>query len=326
MTRLDSEKDFLVCIDRHFPNSHQHLVVGRGDDCAVLACPERMCVSTDLFLEDAHFRCSYFRPEEIGHKALAVNISDVAAMGGVPLGFSLGLMAPQGMTREYADALFAGMAGIAEAYGMALTGGDLSRSDKLGMSITVWGEPVPGRRFLRRGGCHPGDVLFTVGATGLARIGLLALEASGRAAYGLYPAACAAHLSPQPQVEAGKALARHGGVALMDLSDGLARDVPRLIGLDRDGGLGAALELGGEMLHEEVVAYTLANGLDPVEETFLGGEDYALLGACRADAYRQLARDIPGLQRIGTVTDTGLLTLNGLPPEHGGFDHFAAQE
>lgn len=323
MKGLGSEDDFLACIDRHFPNTHRHMVVGRGDDCAVLACPDRLCVSTDLFLEDVHFRCSYFRPEEIGHKALAVNVSDVAAMGGVPLGFSLALMTPPGMTRDFADALFSGMAGVAAAYGMTLTGGDLSRADRLGLSITVWGEAVPGRRFLRRGGCRPGDVVFTVGDIGLARTGFLALEATGRTAFGLYPAACAAHLTPQPQVATGQLLARYPDIALMDLSDGLARDVPRLVGLDRDGGLGVALELHEDDLHDEIMAHALANGLDPVEEAFAGGEDYALLGACRADEFDDLRGDVPGLVRIGTVTGDGLLTLNGMPPAYGGFDHFA---
>ncbi|HBW14651.1 MAG TPA: thiamine-phosphate kinase [Desulfovibrio sp.] len=323
MKGLASEEDFIACIDRHFPNAHRHVVVGRGDDCAVLACPERLCVSTDLFIEDVHFRRSYFRPEEIGHKALAVNVSDVAAMGGVPLGFSLALMTPPGMTREYADALFAGMSGLAAAYGMVLTGGDLSRGGVLGLSITVWGEPVPGRRFLRRGGCRPDDVLFAVGSLGLARAGLCALEASGRDALRLYPEACAAHLTPNPQVAAGQLLARYPSVALMDLSDGLARDVPRLVGLDRDGGLGAALELHEDDLHDEVMAYAIANGLDPVEEAFAGGEDYALLGACPEDDFEALREEVQGVVRVGTVTADGLLTLNGLPPSNSGFDHFA---
>ena len=89
---IRSEDDFLLLVDRYFPNTHPHLALGRGDDCAELLCPPRMALSTDLFLEDIHFRRSYFTPEDMGHKALAVNISDLAAAGALPLGFSLGLM------------------------------------------------------------------------------------------------------------------------------------------------------------------------------------------------------------------------------------------
>jgi len=95
-----SEDSILACLARHFPATHPSLLLGRGDDCAVLKAGTPLCVSSDLFLEDVHFRRSYFTPEEIGHKALAVNVSDIAACGGRPLAFTLALMMwmPRGST------------------------------------------------------------------------------------------------------------------------------------------------------------------------------------------------------------------------------------
>lgn len=363
MTRLASEDDFLSAIDRHFTNAHPHLCVGRGDDCAVIACPSRMAVSTDLFNEHSHFRTSYFSPGDIGHKALAVNISDLAACGARPLGFSLALTAPADLSREFCDEMLSAMAVLAREHDMALSGGDLTRGDALSLCITVWGGPAPrpavaagfadggmsdvlgdaggapvnghsqhtaegASPFLRRGGCQPGDLLFLAGRVGLARVGLLALESMGPEAARLYPEACRAHLRPRPQVAAGLALAAICGVgdariALMDVSDGLARDLARLIGADRGSGLGAELAMDVEALPDEVRAYALANGLDAVDMAFTGGEDYALLGCCRPAMFDAVRAALPGLIPLGQVTADGVVLVNGDLPASAGFDHFS---
>lgn len=339
MTRLASEDDFLAAIDRHFTNAHPHLCVGRGDDCAVIACPPRMAVSTDLFNEHSHFRTSYFSPGDIGHKALAVNISDLAACGARPLGFSLALTAPADLSREFCDEMLAAMAALAREHDMALTGGDLTCGDALSLCITVWGGPAPrpapaavaedgASPFLRRGGCQPGDHLFLMGRAGLARVGLLALESMGTEAARLYPEACRAHLRPRPQVAAGLALAAICGtgdarIALMDVSDGLARDLPRLIGADRGSGLGAELAMDPDAQPGEVRAYALANDLDPVDMAFTGGEDYALLGNCRPAMLDAVRAAVPGLTLLGQVTADGVVLVNGDLPASAGFDHFS---
>ena len=147
-----SEDAILHLLARHFPATHPSLLLGRGDDCAVLRGGQPLCVSTDLFLEDVHFRRSYFTPEDMGHKSLAVNISDVAACGGRPLGFTLGLGLPDYADMDWLDLFFRGMAALAGRHRMALAGGDLSRSDRLHICITVWGEPLSdGAPFLLRG-------------------------------------------------------------------------------------------------------------------------------------------------------------------------------
>lgn len=337
-----SEDSILACLARHFPATHSSLLLGRGDDCAVLKAGTPLCVSSDLFLEDVHFRRSYFTPEEIGHKALAVNVSDIAACGGRPLAFTLALGLPDDVDALWLDRFFSGMAALAQEQRLALAGGDLSRSPFLHVCITIWGESYTGGDFLVRGGSMPGDSLFVVGRPGLARVGLQVLEREGRAALERWPAACAAHLLPVPQVDAGLMLARAGAnarpPALMDLSDGIMRDLPRLLGRTgesrarregdtgtaTDSGLGAAILLPQGMLHPEVVRHARENGLNPVHEALLGGEDYALLGSCAPDMLPILHAAIPGFMSIGTVTDDGELTCNNEPLDAlRGFDHFA---
>lgn len=337
-----SEDSILACLARHFPATHPSLLLGRGDDCAVLKAGTPLCVSSDLFLEDVHFRRSYFTPEEIGHKALAVNVSDIAACGGRPLAFTLALGLPDDVDALWLDRFFSGMAALAQEQRLALAGGDLSRSPFLHVGITIWGESYTGGDFLVRGGSMPGDSLFVVGRPGLARVGLQVLEKEGRAALEHWPAACAAHLLPVPQVDAGLMLARAGAnarpPALMDLSDGIMRDLPRLLGRTgesrarregdtgtaTDSGLGAAILLPQGMLHPEVVRHARENGLNPVHEALLGGEDYALLGSCAPDMLPILHAAIPGFMSIGTITDDGELTCNNEPLDAlQGFDHFA---
>lgn len=320
-----SELEFLELIDRHFSGSGPGLSLGRGDDCAVLECPSVLALSTDLFLEDVHFRRSYFGPGDIGHKALAVNVSDVAGMGCCPLGFSLGLMVPggAGLPGGFWDGLFTGMAALAGEHGLVLTGGDLSRAPLLGMCVTIWGEPGPGGRVLRRE-ARAGDVLVGCGELGLVRVGLAALERGGAAAAGDFPQAVAAHLRPVPQVAAGLALAAQPAVrGAMDVSDGLAMDLARLLGADRGAELGADLELPPQALHPEVSAWCAATGEDPGLFAYRGGEDYALLAACEPAGLEEILRAVPGSRAIGRVRAGRGVTVNGLPAPGAGFDHFA---
>ena len=121
-----SEDDILKRLSLHFPDTPETLLIGRGDDCAMLRPGGPLCVSNDLFLEDVHFRRSYFTPEDVGYKALAVNISDLAACGARPQAFTLGLGLPDDVDVAWLDAFFAGMADAARPWRMALAGGDLS--------------------------------------------------------------------------------------------------------------------------------------------------------------------------------------------------------
>lgn len=126
-TPLGSEDAILARIASHFPNTGEEVLLGRGDDCAVLRAGSPLCISTDLFMEDVHFRRGYFSPQDIGWKALAVNLSDLAACGARPSGFTVGLSLPPDADMELVDGLCEGMARLAEQASAPLVGGDLSR-------------------------------------------------------------------------------------------------------------------------------------------------------------------------------------------------------
>lgn len=335
--RIGSEAEFLNLVDKYFSNAHPHMALGRGDDCAELICPHDLCMTSDLFLEDVHFRTSYFSAADIGWKALAVNFSDLAAAGARPLGWNMNLMLPKDTSLKYVGDLLQGMAELAGQYAAPLIGGDLSRADKLGICITAWGAPVVGGKFLRRNGGQVGDSLFLgrpglPGADqygpGLARVGLLGLEvlkaSPGKSKRPVeYPNARTAHLRPLPLVELGQALARAKVSALMDVSDGLARDLPRLLGQERGTGLGANIHFEMSDLPPEVLAYAQAQDLDPVREAWLGGEDYLLLGACPEPVLRALLARGHALLPLGVITEGPDIVVNGETWQPAGFDHFA---
>ena len=328
---ITSEDDFLALIAATFPNEHQNLVLGRGDDCAEIICPARMAISTDLFVEDVHFRRSYFSPAQVGYKALAVNISDMAAAGARPVGISVGLVTPVPFPRAEAKGILEGMLKAASEHSIALTGGDLSRGEKLVFCVTIWGEPSPSQNmepyFLRRGPVSPGDTLFLCGHVGLAKAGLLFLEEYGVEAVTRFPAACGAHLTPTPLVSSGLALAAVSNCRLMDISDGLARDLPRMLSA-HGAKCGATITLPHNALHHEVITCADDINEDPIRFAFLGGEDYALLGACPASAISDISECIRNADAslpfrvLGTVTASPGIVLNGTPLNDRGFDHF----
>lgn len=320
-----SEDAFLALIDEAFPENRSEDFVGRSDDCAILDAPPRLLVSTDIFLEDIHFRRSYFTAYEIGWKALAVNVSDIAAMGGVPLGFSLALTSAPGLDDAFLREMFRGMADVAGKHDITLTGGDLSKGNALCLTITIWGKP--GKQVLLRGACRPGDVLFVVGDFGLARAGLPALEKMGRDASKHFPAAVATHLLPEPKVDEGLILSSLPGVrGAMDLSDGLARDLPRFLTSRSGRRLGADLHIDPSSLHREITHYCTQQKIEPCGFAVLGGEDYALLAAADASTLPEVMEKLPITRVIGSVVEEPGISLNGKTFTQTGFDHFTEKE
>ena len=318
-TPFASEDHFLAAIDARFPNTHGHMLLGRGDDCAVLHCPDPAIATTDLFIENVHFRSSYFSPQDIGYKALAVNLSDIAAMGCEPVGFSLALAGPPDTPASYWEGVLDGMSGLAASFDLALTGGDLSACPTMVISITLWGRPGPSGTWMERRRCMPGDVLFAAGDLGLARAGFEALELLGPDAAKDWPDAVAAHLRPKPLVAEGLILSGRRVRGLMDVSDGLARDLPRLL----QPGLTAKLDMDPALMHPETVRWAQSRGQDPAVFAVLGGEDYALAGACHRSSFLDVFGHVPGTWAFGEVTPGQEITVNGQPLAARGFDHFA---
>ncbi len=332
--RPASEDDILAIVSRYFPVGHPSLLLDRGDDCAVLRGGGPRAVTTDIFAEDAHFRRRYFSAFDIGWKALAVNISDVGSSGAAPSGFSIGLTLTGREDSAWLEGFCAGMKALTDRFDLAISGGDLARSSLLNICVTAWGDlPEELPLGLRRGSAQEGDTVFLVGHVGLARLGLTVLEAAEdvEACVKRWPAACTQHLRPMPLAFEGQELGRfaveHGlqdRFGLMDVSDGLARDLPRLLN-SRKSGLGTDAAL--EAVHPEVKEYCAEKGLDAAQFSFDGGEDYALAGTCPAEAWPALESLLSGFSvpfvRLGTVRP-GAVTLNGTAPASAGFDHFSS--
>lgn len=305
-------------MDCFFPRAGRpELLLGRGDDCALWSGAQDFCISSDLFLEEVHFRRQYFSAADIGYKALAVNISDIAAMGASPAGFNLNLMVPADLEIDFWKELLQEMAALAARHDLVLCGGDLSRAPFLGLDITVWGYAY-GQVFLQRKQCKPGDILFCLGSPGLARVGLLVLEKSRDRQK--YAKACKAHLRPDILLAQASVLARSGlACALMDVSDGLARDLPRFLGP----GQGADILLQEQDLHPDVLSFARQEGKSPLELALLGGEDYALLGAADPLGLQELQSQLPELLVLGSVSSVPGLRLQHRELQLSGFDHFA---
>lgn len=332
---IASEDDILSLIGRFFPVDHPSLLLGRGDDCAVLKGSGPLAVTTDIFAEDTHFRRRYFTPFDIGFKAAAVNVSDVGASGASPSGISIGLTLTGNEDEAWISGFCEGMKDVCDKFSLALSGGDLTRSRLVSVCVTAWGElPKALPRGLRRGAAREGDVIFLAGSAGLARLGLTRLEAA-RSAEEVeqvkkdWPKACAAHLRPEPLAFDGMSLARFAvergagdRIGLMDVSDGLARDLPRLLASRRTG-LGADIVLPSDALDEEVLRHAEETGVDAPAFAFDGGEDYALVGTCPEELWPALAQTTASPCRVLGQVRKGEITLNGNRPSSAGFDHFS---
>jgi thiamine-monophosphate kinase len=225
------EHALLARILARLPRPGAHILVGPGDDAAVIETGRnhRLVVTTDALVENVHFSRAWVQPADIGHKALAVNLSDLASMGATPRWALVSLALPDALPVADVDELTEGLAALARAHGVSIAGGNITRSPAgLVVDVTAGGE-VASRRWLTRGGGHPGDELWLSGSVGAARAGLEMLEAgirfpvSGLGVSETGETACMArHLRPEARVRMGIAMAKaQAARAAMDLSDGL---------------------------------------------------------------------------------------------------------
>ena len=289
---------------------------GIGDDCAVLpvAEDEALLFTADLLNEGVHFLRSATSPRELGGKALAVNLSDIAAMGGRPVATLLSLALPPDAGEAWAEEFMEGYHALSARYGVALAGGDTTRSGQgITINVTAIGR-APLSCIKRRSAARPGDVLFTTGTLGASGAGLRDLLA-GR----LDTPSAVEHRNPRPQVEEGLWLGMRQEVhAMMDLSDGLASDLRHI--LDRSG-------VGAEVHLEQI---PVAEGSD-LRTAACGGEDYKLLFTADAEGAGRL--ETAFLQRFGTplhplgrITGTRELVWlkneNPVPLDWHGFTHY----
>lgn len=311
-------------IARYFTRAAPAGLLGVGDDCALFPVPagEQVATSTDLLLEGRHFFPDV-DPRALGHKSLAVNLSDLAAMGARPIGCVLGLALPR-LDEPWLAAFAEGFHALAAAHGCPLIGGDTTRSaHDLAISVTVFGA-VPAGQALRRDAAQAGDDIWVSGELGAADVAYRLMDGQYPANDALLAATRAALEWPQPQVALGMAL-RGIAHAAVDLSDGLLQDLGHILAASR---LGARLEV------DRMPVAAALSGLDdaPRRRAVLGGGDVYQLcftaPAAQREAVQAAARAASAqVTRVGqTLAQPGLQVLDGqgrpLTDLPGGFDHF----
>jgi thiamine-monophosphate kinase len=305
------------------------VVVGPGDDAAVIE-PERGALevlTTDAQVEGIHFDRRFVSYGAIGHRALAVNLSDLAAMGASPRAALLSLVLPDTLEIDGLDALLDGLLALADHHRIALVGGNITRSPgPLVVDVTVTGSVRP-RRVLTRAGARPGDELYVTGTIGDAVVGLKSLQRGESSE--LHVGRChERYLRPDPRVRAGMLLGRtRAASACMDLSDGLADGVRQIA---EASGVGAVVDAAALPISEEARRWHAAGEGDAVIASLAGGDDYELLFTARPShrgrvrAVQKEMRGVP-ITRIGVVTKERRLIVRAPEGDRdlpAGFEHF----
>jgi thiamine-monophosphate kinase len=316
------------------------VLVGPGDDAAVMQ-PERGALdvlTTDAQVEGVHFDRRFVPPDAIGHRALAVNLSDLAAMGATPRAALLSLVLPDALDVSVVDGIVDGLMALAATHRVTLVGGNITRSPgPLMIDVTATGF-VKRRCILTRAGARPGDEIYVTGSVGGAMAGLKSLQmGSGIGDRGSdknpdprpqIPDPVQKFLRPEPRVRAGIVLGRNrAATACMDLSDGLADGLRQIAAAS---GVGIAVDETLIPLAEGLAEFYRGQGTDPVCAALAGGEDYELLFTVRPSsrgrlrAVKRLVGDLP-ITRIGIVTKDTRVILRSSSGERelpAGFEHF----
>jgi thiamine-monophosphate kinase len=316
---------------RLFPRlpAGEHTLLGPGDDAAVVAAPDgRVVATTDVMVAGRDFRFDWSTPQDVGVKAAAQNLADVAAMGAVPTALLVALVAPPDLDASWATGLAEGLELGCRGTGAGVVGGDLSSGGELVVAITALGD-LQGRAPVRRDGARPGQVVAVAGVLGRSGAGLSLLAAGGVPDGGvpdddsLATLLVEAHRRPGPPYSAGPLAADEGATAMLDISDGLARDAGRIAAAS-----GVVIDLSRDRLEPDAafLAQPAASlGADPWDWVLGGGEDHGLLAVFAAE------QDLPAPFRpIGHVAEpragapAGTVLLDGREwTGRIGWDHFS---
>lgn len=288
--------------------------VGPGDDAAVVTAADgRVVATTDLLVDGRHFRRDWSTPYDVGRKAAAQNLADIAAMGAAPTALLVGLAAPPELPAFWAERFADGLADECDLVGAGVVGGDIVRSDVLLLAVTALGD-LQGRAPVLRSGARPGDVVAVCGRLGWAGAGLAALRKGFRSPRVVVDA----HRRPQPPYAAGPAAAVGGATSMIDVSDGLVADLGHVAAASA---VRIELTRAGFDVASPVAEVASALGVDPFDWILGAGEDHALAATFPSSV------SLPqGWRAIGMVTeaaDGDTVLVDGNPYTAGGFDHFA---
>jgi len=292
------------------------VVIGPGDDTAMVAVPDGgALLTTDVLVDHVHFRRDWSTAYDVGRKAAAQSLADIAAMGGKATAIVVGLACPPDLPVSWVLGLADGLREECEVVGATVVGGDVVRGDAVVVSVTALGE-LAGGAAVRRAGAQVGDLLAVRGRLGWAAAGLAVLSRGFRSPKVLADA----HRRPEPPYDAGPEAAKAGASAMCDVSDGLVADLGHVA---RASGVSISIDVGAFEIADPLRDAAAALGVDPLMWVLTGGEDHALAATWPPDA--RLPR---GWLQCGEVVAAGpdgpSVLVNGEPFEGaGGWDHFS---
>jgi thiamine-monophosphate kinase len=326
------EKTLLKRLSRHLGRGSK-IIRTFSEDCAVIDAggPNYLLYTVDAFVEGIHWKREYAPAYLVGRKALAVNVSDISAMGGRPLYYLLSLMTPPETEVSWIDELYRGLNSVSRETGVKLIGGNVACSDRFVVDLFVAGE-VRKRRAVFRNGAQCGDVIFVSGELGASAAGLQLLQADYRVNTGSrdVKAAIKAHLDPPLRHD----LAQKIGpwvTSMIDLSDGLAADLHEIC---RESHVGAVILSDKIPVAKSVLSVLSKTGKAPLSLALGGGEDYELLFTVSRDRcpvfLKKLNREMCRVYEVGTIVEKarGIMLMDAsgaAEPLHGGYEHFVQQ-
>jgi thiamine-monophosphate kinase len=286
-------------------------LLGPGDDAAVIAAPDgRTVASTDVLVEGRHFRRDWSSATDVGHRAAAANLADIAAMGAGPTALLVGLCVPPDLEVAWAEDLAGGLSAEAALVGASVVGGDMSASPTLTIAVTALGD-LQGRAPVTRSGAQPGDIVALAGRTGYAAAGYTVLSRGFRTPRIFVDA----HRRPEVPYAAGVEAAKVGATSMLDVSDGLLQDLGHVatasvVGIDVRS---EAFEIPGQMRDAAT-----ALGVNPLVWVLAGGDDHALVATFPEGVTIPAAFTV-----IGSVHEGTGVTVDRKPWQGGtGWDHF----
>ena len=327
------ERDLIQSIAKRAQSTSTLLKIGIGDDCAIFHAvkSDDWLVSADMLVEGVHFNSSWHAPYLLGRKALAVNLSDIAAMGGTPQFVLLCLALPASCGETWIAKFMDGFFSLLTEHECLLIGGDTVSSETLTISVTVIGT-APGGSAIRRSGARMGDCVYVSGPLGSAAGGLYLLKNEANKVQlmaGNYPALVQEHLNPSPKVELGRLLQKSGMItAMQDISDGVATDLSHIAAASS---VSAIIYERNLPKHDQLMEMCNHLQLDLVDFQLRGGEDYQLLFTVKHDSCEELEQFVrtkfgQEIFRIGEISEgTGvrMVTRAGVVEDisYQGYEH-----
>lgn len=309
------EFDLIARITESLPRTAE-VVIGPGDDTALVATQSGSVLATiDVLVEGVHFRRDWSSATDVGRKAAAASIADIAAMGGVATALLVGLAAPADLPVEWALECTAGLNAEAARVGACIVGGDVVASSVITLSVTALGDLL-GRSPVLRSGANAGDVLAVAGRLGWSAAGLAVLSGGSCSPAELIDA----HRVPDPPYSAGPVAADAGATAMIDVSDGLIADARHLA---EASGVDVVIDSADWTIPECMFAAASALGVDPLEWMLTGGEDHALLATFPAGVVVPTGFRVIGL--VMASDDPGVIVDGVRRHGLGGHVHFTVQ-